>query len=156
VSLEQLSSRPVFIEGPRDPTLRQLLAYWNEKRGDRRAPSREDIRPEEIVPLLPDVMIWSVDKIGGPYTIRRVGENIANFLGRNHAGSAATDYLSDDAAAVMTHLLTHVATTMIPLFRSGKTSWHPVRSNRDFEVCYLPLSADGVSANMILGGVIFS
>jgi len=147
--------RPVFIDAPRNPNLQQLFAYWDEKRGNRRAPTREDIRAEEIMPLLPDVMIWSTEKIGGPFIIRRVGENIARFVGRNHTGALATDFMPPDAAEMMAHLLTRVAVTMTPLFRTGKAFWHPGRAHREFEVCYLPLSADGISANMILGGITF-
>ena len=148
-------AQPVFIEAPSHPKLQQLLAYWTAKRGDRAAPARAEIRPEEIKSLLPDVMIWNVEKVGGPFTIRLVGENIVRFVGRNNTGASATAGMPEEAAAVMTAVLTQVAQTLTPIFRAGKTFWHREKSYRDFEVCYLPLSTDGISANMILGGLKF-
>jgi hypothetical protein len=149
-------AQPVFIEAPSHPKLQQLLAYWTAKRGARPAPARDDIRPKEIKALLPDVMIWNVEKVGGPYTIRLVGENIVRFVGRNNTGASATTGMPEEAAAMMTTVLTQVAQTLTPIFRAGKAFWHQDKSYREFEVCYLPLSTDGVSANMILGGLKFA
>ena len=156
MSIQLPSIQPVFIDAPRDPNLQHLYAYWREKRGLRRAPAREDIRAEEITALLPNVMIWNVDKLGGSFTIRRVGENIVRFVGRNNTGASATEGMPAEAAVVMTAVLTRVAKSLTPLFRAGKAFWHQGRAERDFEVCYLPLSADGVTANMILGGLAFA
>ncbi len=148
-------AKPIFIEAPRHPSLQRLFEYWTAKRGSRSAPSRADIQPAEIKPLLPDVMIWNVDKIGGPYTIRLVGENIVRFVGHNNTGASATAGMPEEAAATMIAVLTQVAETLAPLFRTGKAFWQQEKSFRDFEVCYLPLSSDGETVNMILGGVKF-
>ena len=60
-----------FIDAPRDPSLQTLLAYWYRKRGDRLMPSRADIDPSEFPKLLPNVMLYNAEALGGPYTIDR-------------------------------------------------------------------------------------
>ncbi|HEY4941569.1 MAG TPA: PAS domain-containing protein [Rhizomicrobium sp.] len=144
-----------FIAAPRHPDLKHLLEYWTARRGARMAPARADIRPAQIKTLLADVMIWNVDADGGPYTIRLVGDSIVRFVGRNNTGADATTGMPEDAAAMMTAVLTRVARERAPLFRIGKVYWLPDKSYRDFEACYLPLSSDGETVDLILGGVKF-
>ena len=148
-------ARPVFIETPRHPNLRLLFQYWTARRGARALPSRADIRPAEIKSLLADVMLWNVGDDLRPHTIRLVGENIVNFVGRNNTGEPATAGMPEEAAAVMNAVLNTVAETRLPHFRAGKAFWHREKSYRDFEACYLPLSSDGELVDMILGGVNF-
>jgi hypothetical protein len=148
-------TKPTFIEAPRHPDLRSLLDYWTAKRGSRTAPSRADIRPSEIKLLLPDVMIWNVGRGPVPHTMRLVGENIVRFVGANNTGKPATAGMPDEAAATMTAVLDEVVETRIPRFRIGKAFWHREKSYRDFEACYLPLSTDGETVDMILGGLKF-
>ena len=42
-------------------TLRQLFLYWDEKRGHRRAPSRDDIDPAGICEVLSSVFLIDVE-----------------------------------------------------------------------------------------------
>jgi hypothetical protein len=148
-------SQPIYIEAPRHPDLQALLAYWTGKRGSRDVPPRADIHPSEIKTLLPDVMIWNVGRDGAPHTIRLVGENIVRFVGANNTGQPATNGMPDDAAATMNAVLTEVAVARLPRFRVGKAFWHREKSYREFEACYLPLSTDGETVDMILGGLKF-
>jgi hypothetical protein len=148
-------ARPVFIDTPRNPDLSRLLDYWTAKRGSRIAPSRADIRPAEIKALLPDLMIWNVGLDGAPHTIRLVGEAIVRFVGVNNTGNSATAGMPEEAAAIMTAVLDEVAAARAPRFRIGKAFWLREKSYRDFEACYLPLSADGERIDMILGGLKF-
>lgn len=145
----------LFIDSPRHPDLKQLLAYWAKKRGTRMAPARADIKPADIKSLLADVMIWNVDAVGGPYTIRLMGDSIVRFVGRNNTGADATTGMPQDAAATVTAVLTQVVRARTPLCRIGKAHWLPDKSYRDFEACYLPLSSGGETVDMILGGVKF-
>ena len=46
-----------------------------------------------------------------------------------------------------------VATERAPKFRAGRAYWHPDKTYREFEACFLPLSADGETVDIILGGV---
>lgn len=144
-----------FIDTPRHPDLLRLFTYWNARRADRPAPARADIDPAQIKTLLPDVMIWNAQRQGEPFTIRLVGERIVRFVGRNNTGQSATFGMPADAAGVMTEVLGRVAASRTPLFRIGKAYWLLEKSYRNFEACYLPLSSDGETVDMILGGVKF-
>ena len=52
-------------------------------------------------------------------------------------------------------ILDAVATERAPKFRAGKAHWQPDKSYRDFEACFLPLSSDGETVDIILGGIKF-
>ncbi|MBI3675085.1 MAG: PAS domain-containing protein [Proteobacteria bacterium] len=147
---------PVFMESPRHPDLIRLWQYWSSKRGAKKVvPARADILPSEIKSLLPDVMIWNAEGVGGPYVIRLVGEHIVRFVGQNNIGQFATVGMPVDAAAMINYILTRVLETHEPLFRSGKAFWHVEKSYRNFEACYLPMSSGNGAVTMILGGVKF-
>ena len=149
---DETQSPVVFIDKPRHPDLQALLDYWSQKRGTRAMPARADIKPAEIKPLLPDVMIWSAID---PYLIRLVGDHIVNFVGTNNTGKPATDGMPPDAAAGMRVVFLQVIAAKTPRFRFGRAFWLPKKDYRFFEAAYLPLSADGETVDMILGGIKF-
>jgi len=141
-----------YIDAPRHPDLKALLEYWTSKRGARAMPLRTDIKPSELKPLLPDIMIWSAI---APFHIRLVGDHIANFVGTNNTGRPATEGMAPPAAAAMLEVLNQVVTSKAPRFRAGKAHWAPSQSWRDFEACFLPLSDDGRNVDTILSGIKF-
>jgi hypothetical protein len=118
-------------------------------------PSRADINPSEFRSVVADVMMWNVGRNGEPHTIRLVGDNIVRFVGRNNTGLPATIGMPDDIAAIMNAVLDRVVETRAPCFRTGKALWHVEKAYREFEACYLPLSHDGQSVDVIFGGVTF-
>ena len=60
-----------MLDRIRSNLLRQLFLYWDEKRGHRRAPSRDDIDPGEIVGVLPNVYLIDVEEEPCRYRVRR-------------------------------------------------------------------------------------
>src|ERR1700758_3005731 len=54
---------------------RVLLAYWEDRCGEREAPRREDIDPIDIRQILPHVMLWDAEPDGG-YRCRVAGTAI--------------------------------------------------------------------------------
>lgn len=142
----------VYIDAPRHPDLQILYRYWDTKRGPRALPSRADINPAEIKPLLPDVMLWSAAE---PFLIRLVGDHIVRFVGANNTGKPATERMPPDAATSMRAVIATVIESKSPRFRLGKAYWLAGKSYRNFEACFLPLSADGETVDMILGGLKF-
>lgn len=78
---------PVPLEQPR---LRQLLAYWQTKRGDRPFPARADIDPLELPFILGDLILFDVEP-GTEYSpprfrYRLFGSNIARRQGFDMTG----------------------------------------------------------------------
>jgi hypothetical protein len=148
-------TEPLFIDQPRDPKLRTLLEYWNGARGTRTMPRRADIDPTEIPRLLPHIVMYTVMPEGG-YTIRLVGESIVTFVGVNASGRAAGSTMPPQASEILHKVLDRVVAERAPVFRAGKAHWRPDKSYRDFEACFLPLSADGEHVDIILCGITFS
>jgi hypothetical protein len=136
----------------RDADLLALHSYWLAKRGDRSMPARADIDPTEIKTLLPYLTLHDMAP-PNRYRIRLVGTAIVDFVGRDFTGKQAGTEMPPEAARTMHLLLDTVAETRLPLFRAGKAWWWKEKAYRDFEACFLPLSADGKTVNMILGGV---
>jgi len=143
-----------FIAAPRDPRIQALYAYWEGARGGRAMPARADIDPAEIPALLPYIIMYDVAP-GGGYTIRLVGEEVVRFVGRNATGSPAGSTMPRRSAEMVIKILDAVATERAPKFRAGKAHWHPDKNYRDFEACFLPLSADGATVNIVLGAISF-
>jgi hypothetical protein len=143
----------VFIDAPRDADLRTLYEYWDTVRGDRPMPRRADIDPSEIPRLLPYVIMHNALPGGGGYTIRLVGEEVVRLNGSNGTGRQAGSIMTPHGAEIMTRILDAVAAERAPKFRAGRVYWHPDKTYRDFEARFLPLSPDGETVNIILGGV---
>jgi hypothetical protein len=64
------------------PSSREFFAYWDEKRGDARAPERSDIEPGAVRGLLGDIFVLSYDSEAG-YPFRVAGTRISALLGRD-------------------------------------------------------------------------
>jgi hypothetical protein len=145
--------KPVsYIVSPRHPALRELETYWLAKKGSRQMPARAEIKPSEIKHLLPDIVMWSAPE---PFIYRIIGDNVVRFVGKNNTGSPATTGMPPDAAASMLEVLALIVSAKEPRFRAGKAHWQPDKSQHEFEAAYFPLSADGQTVDMILGGIKF-
>jgi hypothetical protein len=143
-----------FIDAPRDARVKALYEYWDSRRGARAMPARADIDPTQIPRLLPHIIMYDV-AVSGEYTIRLVGEEVVRFVGRNATGGRAGTIMAPRAAELVIEILDAVKTERAPKFRAGKTHWQPDKTYRDFEACFLPLSADGETVNIVLCGVGF-
>src|SRR5262249_49776119 len=97
----------------------------------------------------------SVVTEGAGYTVRLVGEEVVHFVGRNLTGQPAGSMMEPPAAQIMIKILDAVKTERVPKFRVGKAHWHLEKSYRDFEACFLPLSSDGETVDIVLGGIKF-
>jgi len=148
-------TEPVFIAEPVDPDLRALYEYWNRLRGDRLMPKRGEIEPAKIPRLLPYIIMYTVLP-GGGFTVRLVGEEIVSFTGGNATGRPSGASLPPRAAEILNRILDAVVIERAPKFRAGKAHWQPDKSYRDFEACFLPLSADGKTVDIVLCGIAFS
>jgi hypothetical protein len=150
----EMITEAAFIDAPRDPRIKALHDYWDGLRGDRAMPARADVDPGAIPKLLPYIFMYDVTAEGG-YTIRLVGEEVVRFVGRNATGFPAGTVMPPRSAAMIIKILDMVTTERAPKFRAGKTHWHPDKAYRDYESCFLPLSADGHTVNIVLGGLAF-
>jgi hypothetical protein len=68
-----------------DPRLKRLYGYWLSKKGDRKAPRRADILPEEITDILPWVFL--MERVGHRLRYRLVGEEFRTIYGGKLIGT---------------------------------------------------------------------
>jgi hypothetical protein len=143
------------IPAPRDPALVRILEYWNSKRAGRTMPSRADMDPPiELRGLASNIILYDVL---GPaqYRVRLVGQVIVEFSGYDSTGKPAAVSMPPKAAEVTIGILDSVVSRRAPRFRSGLAHWHRDKSYRKFEACFLPLSPDDNTVDIILTGVTF-
>lgn len=132
------------------PQQRALLDYWLRIRGDRRMPGRADIRPDEIdASLLPHVGLIDVIGHGDRFRYRLVGTAMNRLYARNYTGQYVDAAKAPEYASVLVDEYRACAReaairafTAVQRYAGGFTR----RSDR----LLLPLSADGVSVDMIL------
>jgi hypothetical protein len=131
----------------RSSILRQLLHYWDEKRGDRRAPSRDDIDPADMIEALPNVFL--IDVLAEPrrYRIRLMGTLLGEWCGRDHTGRYV-DEITEQAVGTLHELVTTGRPWRL-LTELGRRSG----GTKLYELLALPLSRDGTTVNMVLGGI---
>ena len=78
--------------------LRRLYEYWDEKRGNRRAPSRADINPTEIPELLGYVNIFEVQDEPRDFKVRLNGSEVTRMLGQEITGKWCSEVLTGEDA----------------------------------------------------------
>jgi hypothetical protein len=125
-----------------------LYRYWLSKRGSRSMPARRDINPGDIRPLLPYLTI--IDRVDGKLRYRLVGSEAAQQIGRDLTGRLVGFYLNQpEIVAHMRAIYERVLATAHPFFATAeyKTTWG---SFHHVSQLMLPLSDDGVDANMIV------
>ena len=92
----------------KNPSTRELFAYWNERRGDRLAPERGDIEPGAIRRVLGDSFILSFDRnIDHPF--RLAGTRVCAIFGRELKGEPFVHLWEAADRAHIRDLLTIVA-----------------------------------------------
>ncbi len=128
--------------------LRQLFQYWDEKRGHRPAPSRNDIDPAQMVEFLPNVFLIDVEEEPRRYRIRLMGTALVHWSGRDLTG-CHVDEITDQVLGALDELVT----TWEPWLVTGEYEQKTGRVIL-YELLALPLSSDGATVNMLLGGII--
>ncbi len=138
----------IMLDRIQSDVLRQLFQYWDEKRGDRRAPSRDDIDPAEMLKVLPNVCLIDIEADPRRYRVRLMGTELVKWYGRDITGRYV-DEITDQVLRALDELV---------------TTWRPWRLAGEYErrsgpvmlyeLLALPLSSDGATVNMILGGIV--
>ena len=138
-----------------DPVLGTALAYWIEKRGDRRMPSRRDIDPIEIPrKTLPNLQIIDVINGGARFRYRLVGTATVEAYGEDFTGRYPDEIFPADLRDFIHGIYRQVSVWKAPLFLSNRYV-----TAKGFELAsqriYMPLSDDNAEAHHILGVLTF-
>jgi hypothetical protein len=130
---------------------KRLYDYWDGKRQGRRMPSRRDIDPTDIWPLLPNVHLsdWFTDPDRIRY--RLAGTELVASIGREISGRWLAEFHTDPNDLQETlSLYRKVAALKEPIF--GSTIATNLRVGVDhFEWVLCPLAEDGEEVTHFIG-----
>ncbi len=145
-----------FVDSLDDPLHRQIYAYWQQKRGSRRMPSRADIDPTEIPRLLPNLLISEhVPADGtGRWRYRLAGTAVVAAFGRNPTGHFIDELTKGDYRAFIEEIHRMVREEQRALFCASEYT-----GTRDLRMSakrlLLPLTTDGEQADQIITLIVF-
>lgn len=130
----------------------ELFTYWNDLRGDTPAPVRQNIEPEKIRHLLPDLFILS-DKGELPPVFRLTGTRLYYVFGRElHATPFASLWAPDNAGAMVSITKT-VMQREVPVILTIKGITQEETQELHYEMLLLPLRSTPASEPRLLGGL---
>jgi hypothetical protein len=139
---------------PKHEILKQIFAYWRQKKGSRIAPSRNDIDPAEIVKLLPYIALADVVRDPLRFRCRLVGTQIVAAYGQELTGVFLDEVDLNAHQHEIIDEYRRVVERCEPVCASREYTRHDGRHIR-YERLALPLSSDGETVDMVFGGAIF-
>lgn len=95
----EITQEPQFIDAPEHPSVMELHAYLEAKRGDREMPDRADIRPSEIVKLLPNIILAEAVNGGEDFRTRIFGTALVELLGEERTGMLLSEFAEEGGHA---------------------------------------------------------
>lgn len=128
--------------------------YWRSRRDGDALPGRSDIRPDEIMAMLPHVMLIDVQRDPWDFRYRLVGTRIAEKMHHDRTGEWFSTTAQTAADSRAFRRVRHVAETAVPI--SGVLSYFGP-SDDFLELCDLvcPLASDGRTVDMIFSVSVF-
>jgi hypothetical protein len=160
IALAEQNSDRSFVNQIGDRRLRDLHAYWQQRRAGRRCPARVDIDPIEIPALLPHILLTEVVDGGLRFRWRLIGTEVERNFGCPMTGRYVDELLRDQYLDYVEGLYRSVVSGCTPVYSENS---YNTRSN-GWEVgsellrtarLMLPLSPDGETVNMVLVGQVF-
>lgn len=116
---------------------RELYAYWEAKRGTRRAPERAEIEPGAIRGVLSDAFILALDRNGG-HPVRLAGTRVCALFGREIKGEPFVDFWAESSRPTVDGLLSILADECTGTV-AGVTAQNGDGESIDLELLLLPL-----------------
>lgn len=140
----------------------ELYSYWNDLRGETPAPVRQNIEPEKIRHLLPDLFILSDEAETSP-VFRLTGTRLYSIFGRElHKTEFSKLWLPQNAQSMVTiaktvmHREIPAILTVRGLEQQDPTDLSKSRSPDDdigYEMLLLPLRSSQPSEPRLIGGL---
>jgi hypothetical protein len=120
------------------PSSREFFAYWDEKRGDARAPDRSEIEPAAVRELLGDIFVLSYDGAAG-HPFRVAGTRVCALLGRDLKDRSFSELFAPDARCEIEDIISVVSEEMLAAV-AGITATSEDGSPAHLELLLLPFS----------------
>jgi hypothetical protein len=121
------------------PSTREFFAYWNEQRGDARAPDRSEIEPGAVRQLLGDTFVLSYDAAAG-YPFRVAGTRVCAHFGCDLKNQSFSTLFVPDARREIENMIAVVAEETLPAV-AGVTAVTQDGSPAHLELLLLPFIA---------------
>ena len=144
----------------RDERLQRAFRYWQERRGERPAPSRADLDPTDIPSLLPHLMLVDVCSDEERLRYRLVGTEVERNFGVSMTGRYIDEVMRGRYLDFIHDLYRQVIERCIPIYSENTFSdpdsraflqgW-PLRTAR----VMLPLAVNGTAVDMIMIAQVF-
>ena len=134
---------------PRSKLVREGLAYWNRIRGHRPMPARADVNPVDIPKLLPYVML--IDVVHDPldFRFRLLGSAHDEIVGGDYRGRLFSMLPHTAKGNPIWAQYARVVDERRPICGEVTYVGQDPFVRHHFEHCLMPLSADGVTVDMI-------
>jgi hypothetical protein len=120
------------------PSSREFFAYWDDKRGDARAPDRSDIEPGAVRELLGDIFVLSYDSDAG-YPFRVAGTRVCALLGRDLKDHSFSGLFAAESRSEIEDVISYVAEEMLAAV-AGITATSQNGSPAHLELLLLPFN----------------
>lgn len=138
----------------KDPRLLRLRRYWLGLRDDGRLPSRDDVDPADLVPVLPLMFLIDVLAPGG-YRYRLVGTEVVAGMGYDMTGQLVSRaYAGPDWNEVRKDY-EFVIEDRRPCLTVNDVVLKPARLRKVYRRLLLPLASDGRNVDVLMGAVVF-
>ena len=126
--------------------------YWYGKLSGNRLPARADIRPEEILPILPHVFLVDVSYQPLAFKFRLIGTEIDRLAARSYTGAGVneTEYARDWER--IHEQYRNVIETRAPRLDINNAVWTG-REFISYERFIAPLSSDGDVIDALFGAL---
>jgi hypothetical protein len=148
-AMAQLDAMELRLDAPDlDADLTFALDYWFQKRGGRLAPTRADIDPVDIAPLLPRVMLVDVSTDPVDFRFRLAGTGLFRIHGAELTNKRALDLEPPAYGALIHRLYCDALERRAPLVHRLLIECETRRSA--YLRIILPLSEDGETINRLL------
>jgi hypothetical protein len=133
-----------------DSRLRQLVAYWLTRRGNRVAPPRAALDPVDIPELLPWLAILDVTSHG--FQIRLAGTGLDGICGRTLTGLTLDHQSTHPLELTLLSWLRHAREQRVPMQVQATLAGH--RTRLVMQGVMLPLSGDGNHIDKLICGCV--
>ena len=120
------------------PSNREFFAYWDQKRGDGRAPDRTDIEPGAVRGLLGDIFVLSYDASGG-YPFRVAGTRVCALLGADLKDKSFSGLFEPGSRRDIEEIIAAVSEETLAAV-AGVTAATPDGPQAHFELLLLPFN----------------
>ena len=126
----------------------QLYDYWLCKKGDRLMPSRQDIEPGEIAPLLPHLIMLDVhgDPGNSQYKVRLTGTHVDMATGQRLTGKWAHEFPN---SAGLSRRFNWLVENQRPYYAEDRLMFVS-KDFKNYSCLVCPLSSDGLKVDKIL------